>query len=69
MGWPTRLTSMPSCSGEQLGEVGVDDVGIRRPEEFDVPVPERAVQTTRRRPTAVLAVDEPGRPVALEGGP
>jgi hypothetical protein len=46
---------------EQLGEVGVVDVAIRRPPEIDDPGPERRREPPSRRP-APVAVDEPAWP-------
>ncbi len=58
----------PFALGEQLGEVGVVDRPVRRPPELDDPGPQVGRQTPARRPVAV-AMDEAGRPVALERRP
>jgi hypothetical protein len=54
--------------GEQLGEVAVVDVGVRRPAKLDDLLPERGVEAPLRR-SAAVAMDEPGRTVPLEGDP
>lgn len=61
---PADLDAFPF--GEQLGQVRVVDVDIRRPSEIDDAGPERSVELALRRP-APVAVDEPSRTIAFEG--